>query len=137
MDGWRNGLPHPSADPAPVEHQNPFQLLPALQFGALFTLIVFVSKAAAAQAGQQAFVGTSVLGGLVDVATVVAPASDLVHSNGISVRTAEIAVLLALGSNAALKIVLAAISGTRAFVLRLGAAFMVWGAAAVLGFLIG
>ncbi len=96
-------------------------------------MIVFVSKAAAARAGQQAFMGTSLLGGLVDVATVVAPASDLIHSQAITVRTAEYAVLLALAANAALKVVLAAMSGTRAFVLRIAAAFIVWAAAAGVG----
>ena len=116
----------PAADPPRVEHQNPFQIGPALQFGALFTLVVFLSKAAAARAGTQAFIGTSLLGGLVDVATVIAPASDLVHSQALSIRTAELAILLALASNGALKIALAAISGTRAFVARLTVPFLVW-----------
>lgn len=132
--GWMaQRAPHPPAATEPVEHGNPFRIQPALRFGALFTLIVFVSKAAAAQAGQQAFIATSFLGGLVDVATVVAPASDLLHAQSISVRTAEYAVLLALGSNAALKVVLAAMSGTRAFVFRLAAAFAIWTAAAGIG----
>ena len=117
----------PAASPEPVKHENPFRIKPALQFGVLFTLIVFVTKAAAAKAGTQAFIGTSLLGGLVDVATVIAPASDLVHSMILSVRSAELAILLALASNAALKIVLAALSGTRAFVLRLGVPFAIWG----------
>lgn len=112
--------------PARLEHQNPFQIRPALQFGALFTLIVFVSKAAAARAGAQAFVATSVFGGLVDVATVIAPASDLVHSMSLSIRSAELAILLALASNAALKLALAAVSGTRAFALRLSIPLLIW-----------
>jgi uncharacterized membrane protein (DUF4010 family) len=125
---------HPATTRERVEHQNPFQIGPALQFGALFTLIVFLSKAAAARAGTQAFIGTSLLGGLVDVATVIAPASDLVHSQSLSVRSGELAILLALASNAALKIVLAAISGTRAFVLRLTLPFLVWGAVGGIGY---
>jgi len=124
----------PAATPPRVEHENPFQIGPALQFGALFTLIVFLTKAAAARAGTQAFIGTSLLGGLVDVATVIAPASDLVHSQSLSVRSAELAILLALASNAALKIVLAALSGTRAFVLRLSVPFLVWAAFGGLGY---
>ncbi len=117
-----------------VEHQNPFQIGPALQFGALFTLIVFLTKAAAARAGAQAFIGTSLLGGLVDVATVIAPASDLVHSQTLSVRSAELAILLALASNAALKLVLAALRGTRAFVLGLAGAFLIWAVAGGFGY---
>jgi uncharacterized membrane protein (DUF4010 family) len=105
-----------------------------LQFGALFTLVVFLSKAAAVRAGDQAFFGTSLLGGLVDVATVIAPASDLLKAGKIAVHPAEIAVLLALASNAVLKAVLAAISGTWGFVLRVTATYLVWTAAAFAGF---
>lgn len=141
--GWlaRHSKPHSpaagaTAAPASVprvEHGNPFRIGPALQFGALFTLVVFVSKAAADRAGSQAFIGTSLLGGLVDVATVVAPASDLLNAGTIMIRTAALAVLLALGSNAILKAVLAATTGTLAFVLRVSAAYLVWAAAAVVG----
>ncbi len=129
-----------AAHPAEVikaEHGNPFRIRPALQFGALFTLVVFLSKAATARAGPDAFVGTSLLGGLVDVATVIAPASDLLNARHISVQTAEFAVLLALGSNALLKIVLAAVAGSRAFTLRLAIPYLVWGAAAALGLWMG
>ena len=109
-----------------LKHENPFRIKPALQFGALFTIIVFITKAAAAKAGTQAFIGTSLLGGLVDVATVIAPASDLVHSQALMLRAAELAILLALASNGLLKIALAAISGTGAFVFRVAGAFVVW-----------
>jgi uncharacterized membrane protein (DUF4010 family) len=134
--GWlaRHSKVHSPLAAAPMEHGNPFRIRPALQFGALFTLVVFLSKAAAAQAGSQAFIGTSLLGGLVDVATVVAPASDLLNAGTILIRTAELAILLALGSNAVLKAVLAATAGTWAFVLRVSAAYLVWAAAAAAGF---
>ena len=132
--GWMAGrAQHPPEAAARLEHGNPFRIGPALQFGALFTLVVFVSKAAAARAGDQAFFGTSLLGGLVDVATVIAPASDLLAAGKIAVSAAAIAVLLALASNAALKAVLAAISGTWAFVLWVIATYLVWGAAAFVG----
>ncbi len=127
---------HPQAAEARVTHDNPFRILPALQFGALFTLVVFVSKAAAALAGEQAFFGTSVLGGLVDVATVIAPASDLLAAGKIAVSAAAIAVLLALGSNAVLKAVLAAVAGTWAFVLWVTVTYLVWIAAGFVGLLI-
>ncbi len=136
--GWMAGrAQHPSDTPPRVEHGNPFRIRPALQFGALFTLVVFLSKAAAARAGDQAFFGTSLLGGLVDVATVIAPASDLLTAGKIAVHPAEIAVLLALASNAVLKAVLAAISGTWGFVLRVAVTYLVWTAAAFAGFWIG
>lgn len=137
VDGWMaSHAAHKLTAPARVEHQNPFQIGPALQFGALFTLIVFLTKAAAARAGAQAFFGTSLLGGLVDVATVIAPASDLLKSQALAARAAELAILLALASNAALKLALAAIRGTRAFASRLALVFVVWGAIGWVGYLL-
>jgi uncharacterized membrane protein (DUF4010 family) len=112
---------------------NPFRLAPALRFGVLFTAVVFVSRAAAVRAGSFGFLGTSLLGGLVDVATIIAPAADLIRVQAISLKAAEIAVLAALASNAALKIGLAALAGTRAFCVRLALPYLVWGAAAAVG----
>jgi uncharacterized membrane protein (DUF4010 family) len=114
--------------PAP-EPGNPFRLLPALRFGALFTAIVFVTKAASAKLGSGAFVATSLLGGLVDVATVIAPAADLVSAHQIELQSAAIAVLLALASNAVLKVVLAALNGTLRFAMLVLASFGLWASA--------
>jgi uncharacterized membrane protein (DUF4010 family) len=124
-------------EPTPAEHGNPLRIRPALQFGILFTLVVFLSKWAASRPGSEAFLGTSFLGGLVDVATVIAPASDLLHAQSITMRTAEIAVLLALGANAILKIGFAASSGTRSFTLRIALSFLIWTAAAGAGMWLG
>lgn len=118
--------PHAQSTPQPVRADNPFRLLPALKFGALFTAIVFVTKASAAKLGADAFLGTSLLGGLVDVATVVAPAADLMRAGKLAAGAGGIAVLLALASNAVLKIALAAISGTLRFAMLVAAAFAMW-----------
>lgn len=106
--------------------QNPFRLRPALEFGLLFTAVMFLSKAGTVTLGTGAFMGTSVIGGLVDVATVIAPAADLLRSSRLTMDTAAAAVLLALASNALLKIVLAAVCGTREFVVRVAGSFVLW-----------
>lgn len=121
--------PHKRVATLEMTPGNPFRIQPALRFGLLFTTIAFLTKAAMARLGPQAFYGTSLLGGLVDVATVIAPAGDLLRSGGISVKTAGVAVLLALASNALLKIAIAAVSGTVAFTLRVTATFALWAAA--------
>ena len=125
--------PHDPMRPMAIEHGNPYRIQPALRFGALFTAIVFISKAASARAGTGAFEATSLLGGLVDVATVIAPAADLLRTGGLSIGSAEFAVFLALGSNAALKLVIAALTGTYRFALGLMVPFLVWGASVGLG----
>jgi uncharacterized membrane protein (DUF4010 family) len=121
--------PHKHTTAPAMAPGNPFRLMPALQFGVLFTAIVFVSKAASVRLGTGAFLGTSLLGGLVDVATVIAPAADLIRAHQLSLVSAGIAVLLALASNAALKVVLAALSGTLRFAMLVLASFVYWAVA--------
>jgi uncharacterized membrane protein (DUF4010 family) len=118
--------PHKHTTAPAMAPGNPFRLMPALQFGALFTVIVFLSKAASDRLGTGAFLGTSLLGGLVDVATVIAPAADLIRAHQLSLVSAGIAVLFALASNAALKVVLAAVSGTLRFAMLVLASFVYW-----------
>ena len=120
--------PHKKIEAVPMQSGNPFRILPALRFGVLFAAVVFLSKAAAATLGNGAFYWTSLLGGLVDVSTVIAPAAEFLKSGTMSLRTAEIAVLLALGANAVQKIMVAVSSGTREFALRVAAAFALWAA---------
>ena len=120
--------PHRPLTTLEIKPGNPFRIGPALRFGALFTAVVFISKAAAAKVGTGAFDAIGLLGGLVDVATVIAPASDLVKANRLTMEVAGGAILLALVSNAVLKIAVAAMSGTVGFAVRVAAAFAVWGA---------
>ncbi|HVP00075.1 MAG TPA: DUF4010 domain-containing protein [Bryobacteraceae bacterium] len=120
--------PHKPIGAVPMHSGNPFRILPALWFGAMFAGVVFISKAATAQLGTGAFYWTSLLGGLVDVSTVIAPADGFVKAGTMTLGTAEIAVLLALAANAVQKIALAVASGTRAFALRVIATFALWAA---------
>ncbi len=118
--------PHKPVESVRMTPGNPFRIAPALRFGALFAGVVFISKAAAATLGTGAFYWTSLLGGLVDVSTVIAPASEFLKHQAMTVSTAEIAVLLALASNAVQKILVAITAGTREFALRVTAVFALW-----------
>jgi uncharacterized membrane protein (DUF4010 family) len=94
----------------------------------LFAAVVFLSKWATATLGSGAFYGTSLLGGLVDVSTVIAPAAELLRNQSLPLAAAEIAVLLALAANAVQKILVALSAGTRQFALRVTAVFALWAA---------
>ena len=118
--------PHNKIESVPMKSGNPFRILPALRFGAMFAGVVFLSKWAAATLGTGAFYWTSLLGGLVDVSTVIAPAAELLKVNSMTLATAEIAVLLALAANAVQKILVAVSSGTREFAMRVAAVFALW-----------
>jgi uncharacterized membrane protein (DUF4010 family) len=123
--------PHKRIASVPMKSGNPFRIVPALRFGALFAAVVFLSKAAADKLGTGAFYWTSLLGGLVDVSTVIAPAADLLKNHSMTLGTAEIAVLLALASNAVQKILVAVSAGTREFALRVSAVFALWAAVGI------
>lgn len=118
--------PHKRIAPLPMQSGNPFRIGPALRFGAMFAGVVFLSKWAAATLGTGAFYWTSLLGGLVDVSTVIAPAAELLKTNSMTIVTAEIAVLLALAANAVQKILVAVSAGTREFALRVTVIFALW-----------
>lgn len=120
--------PHKRIEAVPMKSGNPFRILPALRFGAMFAGVVFLSKWAAATLGTGAFYWTSLLGGLVDVSTVIAPAAELLKNQSIAMTTAEIAVLLALVANALQKILVAVSAGTREFAWRVTAVFALWSA---------
>jgi uncharacterized membrane protein (DUF4010 family) len=117
--------PHKPLTTLALEPGNPFRIGPALRFGLLFTTIVFITRISIARLGTDAFYWTSLVGGLVDVATVIAPAEQMLRANTISMSMAEAAVLLALVSNATLKIVVA-LWGTRAYIIRVLATFLFW-----------
>ena len=121
--------PHKRIEPMPMKSGNPFRILPALRFGVLFAGVVFLSKWGAATLGIGAFYWTSLLGGLVDVSTVIAPAAELIKNQTMTRATAEIAVLLALVANAVQKILIALSAGTWNFALRVTAVFALWAAA--------
>ena len=113
------------AQPGHMPLKNPFSLPPALRFGALFTLILFLSKSGAAEFGPQGMLATSLLGGIVDVDAVAISIGDLLQRQAdISSSPALVALLLALGANAVLKSLIAVASGTWRFAWRLLAAFI-------------
>lgn len=128
LAGILHWWPHKRVEAVPMTSGNPFRIVPALKFGAMFAAVVFLSKWAAATLGTGAFYWTSLLGGLVDVSTVIAPAAELLKNNSMTLATAEIAVLLALAANAVQKILVAASSGTREFAVRVTAVFALWAA---------
>ena len=103
----------------PFATDNPFRLVPGLIFGGMFAGILYISKLASHELGPQAVVVTSILGGFVDVATVIFSASELLVSGGMTAQGAAWHVLLALAANIVLKVTLAAMSGTRRFAQRM------------------
>jgi len=105
--------------------RNPFHLSPALKFGAFFSAILFLSKAAANAYGGGAIYVVSALGGSVDADAVVLSASDLLRGGTLSAATAQTSILLGLAANAVVKTVIAGYAGSARLAVRLATAFAI------------
>ncbi|MCE5309996.1 MAG: DUF4010 domain-containing protein [Acidobacteriales bacterium] len=114
---------------------NPFRLWPALKFGAIFTAILFATKAAAAELGAGAVYWTSAIGGSLDADSVAVSVADLVSGGKAPITVAFAAVMIALVMNAVLKTGIAFFTGGARFGWRVAAGFAIMfgaGLAAVL-----
>lgn len=115
---------------------NPFRLGPALKFGLLFAAILFIVRWANAEAGETAVYWASVIGGSVDVDSVVVSLAALYHEAKLPLAGAEGGILLALTSNAVLKTGLAFTGGGAPFGWRVAFSFAVMLLAGVVTFML-
>ncbi len=115
---------------------NPFRLGPALKFGFLFALILFVVRWANAESGGTAVFWASAIGGSVDVDSVSVSLAALYQEGKLALSSAEGGVLLALASNAVLKTGLAFTGGGAPFGWRVAFSFVVMLLAGVVTFLL-
>jgi len=122
--GWalyrRTGAP---AKRKQVTTGNPFRLAPALKFGLVFAVIMFASKAAAAEFGGKGLYWASGAGGTVDADAVTVSVASLFSSGAVDAATAKTVLLLALFMNAILKTALAVYGGGARFGWRTAAGF--------------
>ena len=95
--------------------RNPFRLMPALKFGALFGAMLFAGKAASSAFGSGALYWTSALGGSLDVDAVALSLTDLLAAGTIAAPVADTGVLLALFANAVIKTAIAVYAGAASF----------------------
>ena len=93
----------------------PFALLPAIQFGIFFALILLVSKIAQLLFGSTGIYATSILSGLADVDAITLTMSNLSAAGSISTLTATTAIILAVASNTLVKAGIAYWFGTKNF----------------------
>jgi uncharacterized membrane protein (DUF4010 family) len=86
-----------------VDLKNPFELGPAIQFGALFAFILLLAQIAGALFGAAGLYGLSVISGLTDVDAIVLACADLVGREEVKTLVATTMVTLAVISNTAVK----------------------------------
>lgn len=113
---WR----HPVRDrPTDLQVENPLTLKVALQFGALYALIVLIARMLVVEASTSSLYALSAVSGLADVDAITLSVGNLV-GDGLDVGTGARAVLVAAAVNTALKAGLVLLVGTAALARSVG-----------------
>lgn len=108
-----------------VKLKNPFSLRPALIFGALFIVILFVSKLASIYLGSRGVYLASIISGVADVDAITISMALLAQDNAVTATTAVTAITLASISNTLVKFGIALFLGTRSFGKNVGVLFAI------------
>lgn len=74
---------------------NPFELLPAIKFGMVFTAVLFIAKAAKVYLGDAGLLGSSFVAGFADMDAIALSLAQMTHGNGIDLRFASMGIILA------------------------------------------
>lgn len=114
-----------------IAHKDPFRLIPALKFGALFALILFVTKLASLRLGDAGSYVAGIISGLADVDAVVLAMATLAPGS-INIETAVIAIMLAAITNTLLKLSIAFVMGNLEFGMKMAKVFIPMVAAGVI-----
>lgn len=109
---------HRTAAPGAVALENPFELSSALKFGALFVVVLIVSRWAQGTFGTGGAYLTGLLAGATDVDPIALSMASLVKSGEIELSVARNTVILAACSNTVTKAVMAMVLGGKAMGLR-------------------
>lgn len=92
------------ASPPVPEFHNPAELATALQFGALYALVLFVSAWLSQLVGQEGLYLAALASGMVDIDPITLSALNLFGEERITARTAALAIGLAFLANVAFKL---------------------------------
>jgi uncharacterized membrane protein (DUF4010 family) len=123
---WNAGRKEPEHNDAGENAQlrlpNPFELLPALQFGALLVAIMLASKASAEWFGAGGAYGVALLSGVAEVDAITLSMARL-SGSGLETATAGVAIVIAAMTNTVAKGALVAAIGGRRMARPVGMAF--------------
>jgi uncharacterized membrane protein (DUF4010 family) len=114
-----------------IKHQSfklksPFSLVPALKFGFLFGLILFLSRFMTDIYGDKGFYVTSIFSGVIDMDAIVVSAANLTK-DGVAIATAATAIIVAIITNIISKGGIFAVLGNKKVAIRLILSFFIMG----------
>jgi uncharacterized membrane protein (DUF4010 family) len=93
----------PSIDPEKIALQNPFNFLAALRFGAVYALILLLSRAAQFYLGDQGILLSSFLAGFSDSNAITLSLAELTRTGGLSLQVATHGLVIAASTNTLFK----------------------------------
>ena len=111
-------LYHNKRETKPVKFDSPFRLAPALEFGALFALVLFFSKVAATYSSSVGIYVTSFFSGFVDMDAITISLSSLAGSE-ITTSLAFQGIMIAALTNTLVKAAIAYLFGSKKFAYHL------------------
>ncbi|MDD3661885.1 MAG: DUF4010 domain-containing protein [Candidatus Dojkabacteria bacterium] len=112
---------------------SPLSLKPALLFGLLFSVVVFLSKAMlAVGVGSYGFLALGLIAGMVDVDAITLSMSGLVSKGTVTDAVAWTTIVMAVVSNSFFKIMASRMFGSKRFFRRVGGALFVTAAIGIL-----
>lgn len=118
--------------------KSPFRLFPALKFGALFAVILFLTKLGAVYLGDRGVYAVGFLSGILDTDAVSVSLANLAKSSGVGILTSSsyvIAITLAIIANSIFKTGLFVFFGSAKAAQKISIAFGVMAIAALTGLL--
>ena len=118
---------------AEVSFSNPFELSSAVKFGLLFTVVIFVSKAATVYLGAGGTYLAALLAGTTDVDAITLSMANLAKEGSLAPSVAVTSIMLGVAANSVVKAVMASSIGGWAFGRRIALAFGCMLAAGALG----
>lgn len=135
---WRrmhNAPPVATETGAGLQLKNPFALLPALKWGLIFSIVLVVAAVARDELGERGALIAAAASGLADVDAITLAVARQAVDGELSLRTAALAVVIAILANNLVKGAIAVITGGRRFGLPILVAFAACMAAGLLSVL--
>jgi uncharacterized membrane protein (DUF4010 family) len=120
----RNGW-HAASGDATAGFRNPFSLLPALRYGTVFALILFLVQAGKHYFGSQGQLVTAAIGGLIDCNAVTVSLAQFQVAGTTTIPEVVLGMVVSAAANAVFKWGLAETSHCAAFWARVGAGFVI------------
>lgn len=115
-----------------LDLSNPFSVTPALKFGALFAVILFVTELANRYLGIEGLYVASAVSGLGNVSAIALSVARLVAADDLALASATTAIMIAIAANMVTKVVLAWTNGTRELTFWMGGGVATMVATAIL-----